>query len=742
MEDSRSRSLFNDLRHDFLSWMLVPLFLLGFVFTTLDMTISAPRMSSFVFRIGICLLTLVGLVWYLRQKNYDLGAWVLSLGFLAVVWLAWLWFPGSNAQRGLVLAVIIISITVGSWSCLVVAACGSLVLVLGMYQFAAMPLSASDLRSELATLWGTVYLMCLFQHAYRTLVNWTWQGYEVARQNLEIARNSRLELKQALEDLALANSHSVRLNELLATARRVAEDARKAKEQFVASVSHELRTPLNMIIGFSEMILESPEVYARRLPAALLADVAAIKRNSQHLASLVDDILALCEVDAGRMQLFQEWASLRDIVAEAIEAVSALYESKGLSLDADIAEDLPAVHCDRTRVRQVILNLLSNAGRFTEQGGARVRASVQDEQLIVSIQDTGPGMDPDSLAHLFEPFQQADQSIRRRYGGTGLGLAISQRFIELHGGTIWLESQVGVGTTAFFSLPLRHSLEATPALTRWFSPHHEYTPRSRRSLAPQTEARPCVVILESGNALQRLIGRHTEDLQAISVPSLSEVAGAVEENSAIAVVINESESTGMVSKRMVWPRTTLDVPVLSCWVPELRDSMAQVGVQDYLVKPVQRADLLESLARVAPRAKSILLVDDDAETRQLFTRMLMSASRGYSILQAASGDAAWALLQERRPDVVLLDLVMANGDGSAFLEARKGDDRARDVPLIVVSAKDPERQPTISPALTITRQDGLSAEDLVRAIRAVTQTLQVRFAAPVRAESAAGIPAC
>jgi len=372
------------------------------------------------------------------------------------------------------------------------------------------------------------------------MIAWAWQGYEQARQNLEEARDRQVELKQALKDLELSANQTIRLNDMLAAAREAVEEARRAKEAFVANVSHELRTPLNMIIGFSDMILGSPGVYARRLPPALMADIAAIKRNSQHLADLVDDVLDLSEADTGRMQLLKEWGSIREIVGEATEAVTALFEQKGLSLTVDIPENLPSIYCDHTRIRQVILNLLSNAGRFTDRGGTKVRVVLQNDAFVVSVSDTGPGMSPEHLEHMFEPFQQADVSIRRRYGGSGLGLSISKRFVEMHGGKIWLESELDKGTTAYFSLPLRSALPKN-APGRWFGPYQEYSPRTRRSLAPEIGPKPLVVVVEQGaqGALCQLIKRYLEDLEAVQARSIEEANEIAEANAAVAVVITE-----------------------------------------------------------------------------------------------------------------------------------------------------------------------------------------------------------
>ena len=208
--------------------------------------------------------------------------------------------------------------------------------------------------------------------ALYTVTEWSIFSFQQAQQRLDQARNQRLEFKQMQEDLTQANRELARLSDRLKAMYQVAEDARRTKEEFVANVSHELRTPLNMIIGFCEMITNAPQVYGGGLPPALLADITAIQRNSQHLARLVDDVLDLSQVEAGKMVLTREWVNLPEIIdASALASGRALFESKGLYLHVEVPRDLPWVYCDSTRIRQVMLNLLSNAGRFTQQRRGR-----------------------------------------------------------------------------------------------------------------------------------------------------------------------------------------------------------------------------------------------------------------------------------------------------------------------------------------------------------------------------------
>ena len=360
--------------------------------------------------------------------------------------------------------------------------------------------------------------------------------------------------------------------------------------------------------------------------------------------------------------------------------------------------------------------------------------------MVISVTDTGPGISPHDLARVFEPFQQGDETIHRHYGGSGLGLAISKRFVEMHGGRIAIESHVGMGTTVSFTLPIQAPLPEDRA-KRWFSPYESYVPRNRASVAPGARTKPRIVVVDQGDTLCQLIERYAEDLEAIRIPSIPEASQAIETNSAVALAINRAPNRSPHDILAGLPTAPFDIPVISLWLPEPQARISGMGVQDYLIKPIQHSVLLDSIARVVPGARSILLAEDDLEAQQLFARMLASAEQGYVVFYATDGEMALKMLIERRPDLLLLDLVMPNGGGFAVLEAKKEDPEIREIPVIIISAKDPQREPLIAHSLDVTRQGGLSVQDLVSAIEALSRVLQPRIAAPAQPETLAASPA-
>jgi signal transduction histidine kinase/CheY-like chemotaxis protein len=550
-------------------------------------------------------------------------------------------------------------------------------------------------------------------------------GLERAQVAVDEARTQRLELKQVEEDLLHSTREQTRLLDRLKAMNQVAEEARQTKQEFIAKVSHELRTPLNMIIAYSELITQSPQLYGGRIPPALLADMAVILRNSQHLSKLVDDVLDLSQIDAGRMALSKVWTDIAAIVREATEAVWPLFQTKGLHLETDVGSELPPVYCDPTRIRQVLMNLLSNAGRFTTEGGVHVRAWVEDEQIRFSVWDTGPGIDPRDRAHLFEPFQQIDASIRRKHGGSGLGLNISKQFVEMHEGQIWLESRSGEGTVFHVSLPLTVATPSdveTPAARRWVNPYNAYVPRTRSRVAPIPQVTPRYVVLDYGRMLERLLSRYLQNAEVVHVHSVEDAIQVLSESPARALVVHSA-----LLPRASWPEGVLgklpfDTPMIACWLPG--DAAPEhLGVTRYLVKPVSREVLQAAVRGLGPHVRTVLVCDDEPDVLRLFLRILSGLPEGYRIITATNGVEALAALRELRPDAVVLDLLMPEMTGFELLQAKEADPALRDIPVLAVSSLDPYQQPIVSNQLFVTRGSGLSSRDLLQCIESLSAVL-------------------
>ena len=392
------------------------------------------------FHPGLLLFLWSLLMWRVRSLSRLAAAWGLVLGLTAAV----LFIVASEQASG---ALALLALATGAATLFISPLAGALTatavtvfLVQGPGPFHLLSLGARVLTG--IQVWGVVGLVWSAVRGLSSAIEWSWFSYERSLQLLEQARDRELQHRQTVADLADANLQLTRLNALARGLSEAADEARRAKEQFVANVSHELRTPLNMIIGFSEMILRASDSYGVQLPSALLADLTVILRNSQHLSGLIDDVLDLSQIEAGQMALTKEWVRFAEIAEAAAVAVRPLFDSKRLALQVNVPDDV-MIYCDRTRMREVLLNLLSNAGRFTEQGGAVVAAARSGLDILISVADTGSGIAPQDKARLFQPFQQVDGSIRRRFGGSGLGLSLAQSFIEQHQGMIDVDSRPG-----------------------------------------------------------------------------------------------------------------------------------------------------------------------------------------------------------------------------------------------------------------------------------------------------------
>lgn len=712
--------------------------------------------------VGLAVGLAVGLGFLLAERWFGLARAAWLLGLAAANVLAVLAFRRAELVTLLaLLPVLVVAVTFRwQWGAAAVAGLALLMAWLGpaagLPPLPALPSLIVPILGGLALLVGWVYARALLSIALRSVSN-----YRRAREELEQLREERVQFVQTQEDFAQANRDLARMAERLAAMTHVAEEARRTKEEFVARVSHELRTPLNMVIGFSEVIMNSPQQYGESIPPALLADVDTILRNSQHLSRLVDDILDLSQVEAGRMALTKEWASLAEIIDEAVSAVKGLFDTKGLYLRQQVEEDLPPVFCDSTRVRQVIINLLGNAARFTDKGGVEIRAGLARGQVQVSVSDTGPGISPPDQLRVFQPFQQVDSVLRRHKGGTGLGLTISKQFVEMHGGKMWLESRVGQGTTFFFTLPvlstqlvLEEAAASSPAAQpageavspaaafpsaspgtaesarRWFNPYHQYDPRTRLANLPPTRANPRYVLVEDEDNLQRLFSRYADHVEVVGVRQVADAVAEVRRSPAQALILNAPLDLDAPDLQAQFEDLPFGTPVISCWLPGKEEAARRLGVVDYLIKPVTRHDVLAALEKVPGTPRRILVVDDEPEILRLFLRMLGTGGQAYQVLQAQNGRRALQLLRARKPDVVLLDLIMPELSGFQVLQEKSQDPAIRDIPVVIVSSQDPRGgvpgetgESMMSRTFAVTRGSGLSVHELLTCIQTVTNIL-------------------
>jgi signal transduction histidine kinase/DNA-binding response OmpR family regulator len=552
---------------------------------------------------------------------------------------------------------------------------------------------------------------------------WAADRYAQAWQDLEEARQQRVEFKQVQEDLLLANTELRRLSNQLRIMTERAEEARQIKEEFVANVSHELRTPLNMIIGYANLIVNSPRAYGKNLPSRLLVDISAIQRNSELLVDLINDVLDLSQVETGRMALTRNWVSLHKVIEAATAAIHPLFLSKGLYLETKLPdEDIP-VYCDSTRIREVVLNLLSNAGRFTEEGGVIIDVLNDDQQVTITVQDTGPGIPTADLERVFEPFQQLDPILHHRTGGSGLGLTISKRFVEMHSGRMWVESEPGKGAKFSFSIPSRalsSEIVQKPTVSQWINPYKEYIPRGRPFKGPNAELTPRFLVVEKEKTLHRLFSRYLDGIEFLSVETLEEALLEHQQSPAQVVIINDLMLQNDRLEEVSFP---YDIPIVTCWIPGREEAASRLGVVAYLLKPVQQEDLLAAIDQLGKPEMTLLLVDDDKDTLRLLARIISVTRPSHHVIRTSSGYEALQVMRERQPDAVLLDLILPDLNGYQILKLKEEDPKISTIPVLVITSTDPTGVPIVSNQLGVQRANGLSIREFLDCIMALHTSL-------------------
>lgn len=662
-------------------------------------------------------LALLGMAaWLLGRSSPLAGAITLVLGECLLATLtAWL-LPGAEV---LILCLTIVSASAIAWPPaqvgIAIASC--------LIQYAAHRFVQPQPRIELLLL---IYLLLgwlLYQSArpLHGLLLWSWQRHTDALCLSEQLRDRQGELNATVKALDLAYRLLQRTNHELAEARLEAEEARRLREQFAASISHELRTPLNLILGFSEMMHLSPDIYADVNWTGLLRrDVAQIYSASRHLLQLVDDVLDLSRLNAERVPLRKELCSLEEIIREAVATVKGLARSHPVQIHAELDPTVPRLLVDGTRIRQAVLNLLNNAVRFTDQGEILVRTERTGDDVLISVQDSGVGIAPDELEKVFDEFYQADAAARGPSGGMGLGLAISRRFVQMHGGRIWAESTLGVGSTFRISLPLDANRPVTSRLRV-----------SRAGPLPANPYGESVVLLGAQSDVARLLERHLGNCKVSCAADVAEAQRLVAGHHPRAVICNLSLANMRALTSELLPRDLpKSVPVLYCAIPCSSWRAEIMRVYGSLLKPVGRQELLSLLAGLQG-ARDVLVVDDDLGFVQVVTRILQGSNVGYRVRSALSGAEGLEEMRRCVPDAVLLDLRMPDMDGEAVLAAMRAEPSLESVPVIVVSAMDVQEEAgSLDTSLVaLAQRADWRLEDTLKALDVLLQAARPSYAA-------------
>jgi signal transduction histidine kinase/DNA-binding response OmpR family regulator len=461
-------------------------------------------------------------------------------------------------------------------------------------------------------------------------------------------------------------------------------EASKLKSQFLANMSHELRTPLNAIIGLTEMLHED----ARELKRAdELEPLERVLRAAHHLLELINDILDLSKIEAGRMDLHVETFAIAPLVHDVIATIGPVAAKNGNEIIVHCSPDIGEMHADQTRIRQALLNLVSNANKFTERGSVTVDVarvvSNGSEEITMAVSDTGIGMSAEQLARLFQEFVQADSSTTRKYGGTGLGLSISRRFCQMMGGEITVESQLGKGSTFTIRLPARiETVQPAPVI--------------RRVRAEQPQMKPAkgslILVIDDDQTVCELMARHLER-EGFVVRTATGGREGLElahglHPAAITLDINMPDLDGWTVLAAIKGDPQLaDIPVVLVTIEDNRSRGYSLGATEYMTKPIDRERLIRLLQDISsPIARKVLLVDDDEIMRESVRRVLEQEK--WEVAGAGNGRLGLQHLAESCPDVIVLDLMMPEMDGFEFLVEIRQRPEWRDIPVLVLTAKD------------------------------------------------------
>lgn len=493
--------------------------------------------------------------------------------------------------------------------------------------------------------------------------------------------------------------HRERLEELirsrtmdLARARDEALDASRAKSAFLANMSHELRTPLNAVIGYSEMILEDA---AEKSEFPYLDDVEKIRMSGKHLLDLINDVLDLSKIESGKMELHLETFKLTPLVDEVITGLRPLIEKNHNRLRTSHAADLGKVEADGTKVRQIIMNLVSNAAKFTENGvitlSTRRHKRFGIDWITIEVTDSGIGMSPEQISQLFIEFNQGDTSTTRKYGGTGLGLAISRRFCEMMGGEIRVASQLGQGSTFTVEIPAKVIGPKVDPKEIRFAPTAHGLEQRRKKISR-------VLVIDDDpfarDLLERFLSR--EGFQADIAADGKTGLRMARENQPDVIILDVKmpDMDGWSVLTQIKDEPALrDIPVIMVTMTENRDLSLALGASDFLPKPIERQRLVDILVRHVRRRDTmptpsphVLVVEDDLMNRDMLKHAL--EREGMSVAVAENGLVALQQVTLRTPQLIFLDLMMPVMDGFQFIkEMRKNNDWA-DIPVVTLTAID------------------------------------------------------
>jgi signal transduction histidine kinase/DNA-binding response OmpR family regulator len=545
----------------------------------------------------------------------------------------------------------------------------------------------------------------------------------LTRSEVEPFTQQQIDLITTFADQAVIAIANVSLFDEIQDKSRQLEQASQHKSQFLANMSHELRTPLNAIIGYSEILQEDAADLGQD---NLVSDLKKIESAGRHLLGLINDILDLSKIEAGKMDIYLEDVEIVPLLEEVRSIIVPMAEKNGNVLEYRLADNLGSMRTDRTKLKQSLLNLFSNGSKFTENGRLTldVRRFESDKPMVsFAVSDTGIGMTEEQLGRLFQAFNQADASTTKKYGGTGLGLAITRNFCQLLGGNVTVTSKPGQGSTFTIVLP-DSPVAPAPAKATDAPP-----------LSVEVDSAPTVLVVDDDPTARELLSANLKGagyrlLQASSGDEALSLARSTRPDAITLDVMMPKPDGWDVLNALKADADLRDIPVVIVTMLSDRGIGLSLGAVEVLTKPVERAQLTALIHNLVRREGPVLVVEDDAGAREMIRQTIEKMS--LPVAEADNGIQALGWLGEHpAPAVILLDLMMPEMDGFEVLDALAAHPQWREIPVIVITAKQltaAERERLLGQARKVIEKGGASRLDIVAAINEAVRRRPVRAA--------------
>ena len=523
---------------------------------------------------------------------------------------------------------------------------------------------------------------------------------------------------QMSADLKRSNEEIRELNTNLVEANDQALEATRAKSAFLANMSHELRTPMNAIIGYTEMLIDDAEDQEQE---DSIPDLQKIKASGKHLLALINDILDLSKIEAGKMDIYLQTFDISTMINDVVATIQPVVAKNSNTLNVNCADDIGVMSADLTKVRQGLFNLLSNASKFCKEGAISLDVTRKTldgiDWVSFDVADTGIGMTPEQMKKLFQVFSQADDSTTRNYGGTGLGLVITRQFCQMMGGGVTVKSEAGAGATFTIRLPAKSVQQDVESGVGGEELEDTTLPKGES----------VVLVIDDDPSSRDLIKRSL-DKNGFYVKTASSgdeglrLAGELHPSVITLDVLMPGMDGWAVLAALKAEPELADIPVIMITIVDDKNMGFSLGVSEYMTKPIDR-DRLRSILkkyRIDQRRQSVLIVDDDANLRELIRRDI--EKEGEVVIEAENGREALQRMVETCPDLILLDLIMPEMDGFEFIEELNKNKEWRTIPIVVVTAKDltdEDRQRLNSYVERILLKEDYNCDELLSRIHAL-----------------------